>query len=112
MISVMVMMNKIPFISLTPRWSFGFLSTTQSVTRSVDGYPHRQCFLIIIFTIPIILIIIQEYVMFPNITGRALVQERHVEERSNVYKKLEGVNHDAGFHGWGLGKTIIIGNED
>ena len=62
------------------------------------GYPHRQCFLIIIFTIPIILIIIQEYVMFPNITGRALVQERHVEERSNVYKKLEGVNHDAGFH--------------
>ena len=29
--------------------------------------------------------------MFPNITGRALVQERHVEERSNVYKKLEGV---------------------
>ena len=92
MISVMVIMNKIPFISWTLRWSFGFLSTTQSVTRSVDGYPHRQCFLIIIFTIPmIILIIIQEYVMFPNITGRALVQERHVEERSNVYKKLEGV---------------------
>jgi len=33
----------------------------------------------------------QEYISFPNLTGRSLVQEQHIKERSGVYTKLEGL---------------------
>ena len=43
----------------------------------------------------LIMKIVKETIDFPtfnrNLSGRAIVQERHIDERSNLYKKLEGV---------------------